>query len=282
MEVDPIFGEVKNVDADEMGMEQSGSITYSSLNNTVAWRFVLSHLQQNNILPSVLILLNVNDHVVALEHSCKAFSKGLISRVDVKDVKYCLREFANNKPGFKQLVGEEDQRGLELGIATYHNGQLPIWREFIVELINKLHTFAEPFVTPSVRECKNWSPHSPRMVGPLMVAPKITSSPKFTKLHENKPNAYREELYQDCFKDAVHEEIDTRNKKGLKTHSLKQSRIGRIWGKAVAKANYFKQPLRQFLEKQLPRKKVPCESKGETVLINLKQEGLKPSMDALA
>eukprot|EP01018_Ginkgo_biloba_P036511 Gb_15475 [translate_table: standard] len=132
MEVDPISREVRNVDADELGMEQSGSNTYSSLNNTEAW----SHLQQNNMLPSVLILSNVNDHVAALEYSCKAFSKGLLSRVDVMDVKCRLREFANNKPGFLQLVGEEDQRGLELGIANYHNGQLPIWREFIVELIN--------------------------------------------------------------------------------------------------------------------------------------------------
>eukprot|EP01018_Ginkgo_biloba_P030720 Gb_10959 [translate_table: standard] len=55
MEVDPISGEVINVDVDEMGMEQSGSNTYSSLNNIVVWRFVLSHLQQNNILPSVLM-----------------------------------------------------------------------------------------------------------------------------------------------------------------------------------------------------------------------------------
>eukprot|EP01018_Ginkgo_biloba_P027622 Gb_25607 [translate_table: standard] len=97
MEVDPISGQVINVDVDEMGVEQSSSNTYSSLNNTTSWRFVLSHLQQNNILPSVLILSNVNDHVAALEYSCKAFSKVLLSRVDVMNVKCHRREFANNK-----------------------------------------------------------------------------------------------------------------------------------------------------------------------------------------
>eukprot|EP01018_Ginkgo_biloba_P017579 Gb_32043 [translate_table: standard] len=336
MEVDPIFGEVRNVDVDEMGMEQSSSNTYSSLNNTTAWRFVLSHLQQNNILPSVLILSNVNIHVAALEYSCKAFSKGLLSRVDVMDVKCRLREFANNKPielinntlvklvlasktlilqteirvhtivlcaplkpykldlslltpsEFLQLRSIAGRRGLDnpgniiFMPAPWINHKQPsslVFRNSIcitsvfkpsyslllsllanhgysMSKIMLQCTFAEYALYNS--QCQRMQKVESTQSTYGWTIDSCSQDHSGSQIHKNKPNAYREELFQDCVKEAVHEEIDTRNKKGLKTHSLKQSIIGSVKQKEGA-----------------------CESKGETVLINL-WKGLKPSVDALA
>ena len=123
------------------------------------------------MLPAIVVFFNVEGCSNALHDAIAAVGKGLLSQAEIHKMEMFLAELHQSHSDIVNHLDAVDLEGLHKGIATYHEGQLPVWQEFILKLEREdllkviivterclLHTemFAHSIIIPTInRVIKN-------------------------------------------------------------------------------------------------------------------------------
>jgi len=124
-----------NKGIEELRIQSSGGSLLTSAHFRPSLRYLLCELEKQKMLPAVVFFFRPENCNVGLKDATEIYPAGLLSEMEVTRVRVQLDNLLETNPNLRTLVKEEDEAAVLLGMTAYHEGQLPVWQNFLRNLL---------------------------------------------------------------------------------------------------------------------------------------------------
>lgn len=135
-QLNQVFSQANGGYDSSMTTEQLESFFWSGYDR-YSLQYVLSVLKNNLMLPALVMFFDVKGCHDALRDAFTVLGEGLLSMEEIACVESQLAQLGESHPDLFKVIEDEDQEGLRKGFATFHEGKLPFWQNFVLKLFQE-------------------------------------------------------------------------------------------------------------------------------------------------